>query len=60
MSIFKKLVKGVLDTALTPVEVLKDVVTIGGVSTDQKEPYTARRLKKALRAFKDAYEELDE
>lgn len=44
---FKNLFKAVANVALTPVEVVKDIVTVGGLSTDEKEPYTIQRLKKA-------------
>ena len=60
MSIFKKLIKAGVDTALTPVEIVKDEATLGGVSTGKEKPYTQDRLEKIKKALEDAYDELDE
>jgi len=60
MGFFKKLTKGVIDTALLPVEVVKDVATLGGVSVDEDEPFTKKRLKKVLDDLEAAYDSLDE
>lgn len=46
MSLFGKLLKTGFDVATSPVEVVKDIATLGGVLTDQKEPYTVKRLKR--------------
>lgn len=60
MSIFKKLIKAGVDTVLTPVEVVRDVVTLGGVNTNQKKSYTQQRLGSLKEALGDAYDELDD
>jgi hypothetical protein len=44
MSIFSALVKITVDVVTLPIDVIKDVVTLGGVSTDQKKPYTLQKL----------------
>jgi hypothetical protein len=45
MSLFGKLVRTAVNVATLPVAVAKDVVTLGGASTDQREPYTVAKLK---------------
>lgn len=46
MSFFDKLGKTVINLALTPVEVVKDIATLGGAIVDKDEPFTLQRLKK--------------
>lgn len=47
MKLFGQLVRTIVNTAMLPVEVAKDVLTLGGVCTKgELEPYTAERLKK--------------
>jgi len=45
MKLFGQLVRTVVNTALLPVAVAKDVVTLGGIGRDQPEPYTVQQLK---------------
>lgn len=49
-----KLLGATVDVVLTPVEVVKDVVTMGGVMTDQDVPYTVKRLEKAIDKVSEA------
>ena len=44
MSLFGKIVRTVVNVAALPVEVVKDVVTLGGISTEQPKPYTLQRI----------------
>ena len=44
---FGDLFKAALTLVVTPIDVVKDVVTLGGSLTDEKEPYTVKRLKDA-------------
>jgi hypothetical protein len=45
MSLFGKLVRTTINVAVgLPVAVVKDAVTLGGVSTEQRKPYTAQAL----------------
>lgn len=60
MGFFSKLAKGVIDTALLPIEVVKDAVTLGGVSVDKDEPFTKKRVKKVIEDLEDAYDSLDD
>jgi hypothetical protein len=41
--------KAVIETAKLPVDLAADVITLGGAMTDQDEPYTVQRVKRAYR-----------
>ncbi len=41
-----KLFKTLFDIATLPVEVAKDIITLGGVVTERKKTYTQERLEK--------------
>ena len=45
MSILGSLLGTIVDIGTLPVDVIKDVATMGGVLTDKQEPYTAKKLK---------------
>ena len=45
MGLFGKLVATAVNVATIPVAVAKDVVTLGGVATEQPEPYLVQKLK---------------
>lgn len=60
MSIFGKLLKTGLDIATTPVAVAKDLVTIGGLLTDQKKTYTAQKIKQLGDDAEEIRDELDD
>ncbi len=53
MSIFGSLLKTVIDTATLPVEVVKDVVTLGGVTEGESQTYTGKRLKRLADDLED-------
>jgi len=59
MSLFGKLTSAIVQTALLPVELVKDGATMFGAVTDQHEPYTVQRLKKLGRTVEDAVDELN-
>jgi hypothetical protein len=46
MSLFGKIVKTVVNVAILPVQVVRDVYTLGGIATEQKKPYTLQQLEK--------------
>ena len=46
MGFFSKLLKGTVQTISTPIDVVKDVATMGGVLTDREESYTLEKLRK--------------
>lgn len=54
---FKELIQAFGNVVVTPIEVAKDFVTMGGVLTDQKKPYTLQRLEKAQDKLNKALEE---
>lgn len=58
MGLFSSLEELAIDTVTAPIEVAKDVVTGGGLLTDQDESYTERRLKKLVEDAEDAGDEL--
>jgi len=60
MGIFSKFVKTGLHIASTPLDVVKDVATLGGVNTDKDEPYTLTKLKKILKDTEEIGEEIDD
>lgn len=60
MSIFGKLLKTGFDIVTTPIDVAKDVVTLGGELTDQREPYTAKKLKRLRDDAEEIRDELDD
>ena len=43
---FGELFSAAIDIATSPIEVAKDVVTLGGVLNDKSESYTEKRLRK--------------
>ena len=45
MGLFGKLVATAINVATIPVAVTKDVFTLGGVATEQREPYIVQKLK---------------
>lgn len=44
MKLFGQIVRTVVNVATLPVAITKDVVTLGGVITEQRKPYTAQKL----------------
>lgn len=46
MKLFGQLVRTVVNTALLPVAVAKDALTLGGVCTGKPETYTTEQLRK--------------
>lgn len=53
---FDKLLKAAIGTVLLPVEVVKDVATLGGSLTDEDEPYTVKRLENISKNIDKALE----
>jgi hypothetical protein len=45
MSLFGKVVRMLVNTAALPVEVVRDVLTLGGVATGEDKSYTIQRLE---------------
>lgn len=60
MGFLKSLAKTLVDTALVPVDVVKDVATMGGAITDQDEPHTLKRLKKVAGDLEELPDSLED
>lgn len=60
MGLFGKITQGIIDTALIPLDITKDIMTLGGAITDQEEPYTLQKTKKLRDKVEDIYNSLDE
>lgn len=58
MGFFGKLIKAGIDTVSIPVAIVKDVATMGGVLTDQRRPYTIKKLKDIGDDIQEAKDEL--
>lgn len=55
MSMFNSLLKAAVGVVVeTPLAVVADAVTLGGVLTDKAEPYTATALSKVVENVQDA------
>lgn len=54
MGFFSKAFKTALTAIETPVAVVKDVVTFGGVLNDSGKTYTEKELKKDYKKMKDS------
>jgi hypothetical protein len=59
MSIIGKLLKTTIDIVTLPVDVVKDVATIGGALTDEDVPYTAQKFQKLSNDIKEVSNEAD-
>ena len=60
MELFGKLLKTAIHTATAPVEIIKDVATLGGLLTDEDESYTAQRIRKLAKDTKEIGEAVDD
>lgn len=60
MSILGKVFKTAIHTVTTPIDIVKDVVTLGGVITGEEEPHTLQKLKKILEDVDELGEEIDD
>ena len=52
--ILKSLAKAATAVVDVPVSIVADVVTLGGVLTDQDKPYTAKAAERLVQNVKDA------
>lgn len=60
MGLFGKITQGLIDTALIPLDIAKDVATLGGASTEQEEPYTLQKARRLKKKAEDIYNDLDD
>lgn len=60
MGIFGSLLKTTLDIATSPIDIAKDVLTLGGTITDENEPYTVQKMKRLNRDIEDIIDDVDD
>lgn len=59
MGFFGKIAQIAVKTVTLPIEVVKDIVTLGGTMDDQDEPHTIQALKEIVKKTGEAYDSLD-
>ena len=57
MGFLGKLLGAAVDVALTPVEIVKDIATMGGALEDEPAPYTIQQLGKAAKKLSESAED---
>ncbi|CAB4220016.1 hypothetical protein UFOVP1624_42 [uncultured Caudovirales phage] len=60
MGFFSSLTKLALDVVVTPIAIVKDVVTLGGELTDEKGSYTGRKIDDIENDFDELKDSLDD
>jgi hypothetical protein len=45
MKLFGQVVRTAVNVITLPVAIIKDISTLGGIATEQPEPYTVQKLK---------------
>jgi hypothetical protein len=45
VKLFGQLIRTTVNLVTLPIAVAKDIGTLGGVATDQREPYTVQKLR---------------
>ena len=60
MGLFGKLLKTTLDVVTLPVDIVKDVATMGGVLTDENKPYTAQKFERLGDDLEEVRDEVDD
>ena len=51
---FNSLLKAAIGIVTAPIDVIADVVTLGGSLTDKDEPYTTAKISDVMRNLADA------
>lgn len=59
MGLFGKLIKSTFDVVTLPIDVVKDVATLGGTLTDNDEPYTSKKIERLGDDLEEVRDELD-
>lgn len=60
MGLFGKLLKTIIDIATMPIDIVKDVATLGGALTDQDKPYTAQKFERLGGDLEEIRDEVDD
>ena len=58
MSFFGKLTSAVVGVVVSPIDLAKDIVTMGGALTEHDEPYTVKRAKQIANDLTDLPDEI--
>ena len=58
MSFFGKLASAAVGVVVSPIDLAKDVITMGGALTDEDEPYTVQRAKQIANDLTDLPNEI--
>ncbi len=59
MSFLGKLASAAVGVVASPIDLAKDVVTMGGALTDKSEPYTVTRAKQVANDLTDLPDEIN-
>lgn len=60
MSLFGKLIKTGFDVVTAPIEIVKDVATLGGACNGEDQTYTGKRLKRLANDAEEVRDEIDD
>ena len=60
MGLFGKLLKTSFDVVTIPVDIVKDVATMGGILTDENKPYTAQKFDRLGDDLEEVSDEVDD
>ena len=60
MGLFGKLLKTTFDVVTLPVDIVKDVATMGGVLKDENKPYTAQKFERLGYDLEEVRDEVDD
>jgi len=58
MGFFTKLASAAVGVVVSPIDLVKDVVTMGGALSDRDEPYTVTRAKQIANDITDLPDEI--
>tara|TARA_R110002020_G_scaffold475890_1_gene713797 strand:+ start:47064 stop:47249 length:186 start_codon:yes stop_codon:yes gene_type:complete len=59
MSFLGKLTRAAVGVVVSPIDIAKDVVTMGGALTDKDEPYSVTRAKQVANDITSLPDEID-
>lgn len=60
MGLFGKLLKTTFDVVTLPVDIVKDVATMGGALTEEDKPYTVKKFERLGDDLEEIRDEADE
>lgn len=60
MGLFNKLLKTGLNVVTAPIDVVKDVMTLGGDLIEGGETYTGKKFKKIIKNTEEIQDEIDD